>query len=483
VRDEEFVQRVRRHAPSSLVPLVARYGAAFTDGNSYLKPEAAVFAPWVLAEVARVSLLYGTEFNRKAATPDDLLSCCVAYQALRDPELGRIGPEAVGRFLLRVTGEQLTFQQSMLNDLSRPVALFEQTAPRKPLAVAMPGWPARLIGCTLQEYVGAAILLHTSAVRNTGTFDPGWLSQPQMAEITREVSADALLRVIEGQYTATPTQLRSLQQGAEARSGTPTSQYRRFGFNPLSSRPAVAGLASGLVIPVPGYVVRKASPLGIYYTGLEKWGTTFTADLGELFEAYVGRQLALLPDATVLPEIAYGRRKGESSVDWFAVFDDCVILVEVKSTRPSEPVRLADDRVAGTLGGTLSGAVRQLNKSVSLVRSREPGFEAIPCNRPLIGLVVTMEPFHTVNTPFTSGYLPPCDVPYRVCSALELEQLVTVSDNSAGRLLLDHMTDPEKTGWSAGSALRGHRLGRNQVIDDAWATYPWKSDPTDPPPS
>jgi hypothetical protein len=117
----------------------------------------------------------------------------------------------------------------------------------------------------------------------------------------------------------------------------PDSQYRRFGFNPLSSRPAVADLADALLIPVPGYIVRKASPLGIYYTGLEKWGTPFTADLGELFEAYVGRQLRLLPDATVLPEIAYGRKKGERSVDWFAVFDDCVVLV--KSSQPARPNR------------------------------------------------------------------------------------------------------------------------------------------------
>jgi hypothetical protein len=466
-----------------MVPLVARYGAAFAERKAYLKADWAVFAPWVLAEVARVSLLYGTEFNRMAAAEDDLLSCCAAYQALRDPELGRGGQDAIGRFLLRIAGEQLTFQQAILNDLSRPVALLEQTTPRKPLTVATSGWPERLLGCTLQEYAGAAILLHTGALRNSGTFDLDWLSQPQMEEITREVSADVLRRVIKEQFAATPAQLRGLRQDAEARTGAPGSQYRRFGFNPLSSRPAVAGLADRLLIPVPGYIVRKASPLGIYYAGLEKWGTPFTADLGELFEAYIGRQLELLSDAAVLPEIAYGRKKGERSVDWFAVFDDCVVLVEVKSARPTEPVRLADDRIADALGGILTHAVRQLNTSASLVRGRQRGFEDIPSDRPLVGLVVTMEPFHTVNTPFTRGYLPACDIPYRVCSALELEQLVTVSDISAGRLLLDHLTDPQKDGWSVQGALTGHEGGRNRIIDDAWATYPWKSEPEESQPS
>lgn len=459
-----------------MVPLVARYGAAFADRMTYLNANSSVFAPWVLAEVARASLIYGTEFNRKPATDDDLLSCCAAYQALNDPELGRRSQDAVGHFLLRIAGEQLTFQHSILNDLSRPVALLEQTTPRKALKVATSGWPQRLFGCTLQDYVGTAILLHTGALRNAGTFDLQWLAQPHFTEVTREVPTNVLRRVIEEQYAGTREQLRDLQHAAESRTGVLDSQYRRFGFNPLSSRPAVTGLADRLLIPVPALVVRKASPLGIYYTGLEKWGLQFSTDLGELFEAYVGRQLHLLPDATVLPEIAYGSRKGERSVDWFAVFDDCVVLVEVKSTRPTEPVRLADGRVAETLGGILSQAIRQLNTSTALVRSRQQGFEDVPSDRPLIGLVVTMEPFHTVNTPFTRNYLPTCDIPFRVCGALELEHLVTVSDVSVGRLLLDHLSDPEKDGWSVQSAVTGHTSIRNKIIDDAWATYPWKDD-------
>ena len=463
-----------------MIPLVARYGAAFADEKAYRNAKYAVFAPWVLGEVARASLVYGTEFNRTRATDDDLLSCCAAYQALRDPELGRGGREAVGHFLLRIGGEQLAFQQAVLNDLSRPVALLEQTKPRKAPTVATDGWAERLLGCSLQDYVGAAILLHTGALKNGGTFDLEWLSQPHFSDVTREVPADELRQVIESQYTATREQLQDLQHAAESRAGVPDSQYRRFGFNPLSSRPAVAGLADRLLIPVPAFIVRKASPLGIYYSGLEKWGTPFSADLGELFEAYVGRQLALLPDATVVPEIAHGRKKGERSVDWFAVFDDCVVLVEVKSTRPTEPVRLGDARLPDALGGVLSTAVRQLNTSASHIRSHQPGFEDPPDDRPLLGLIVTMEPFHTVNTPFTRDYLPACDIPFRVCSALELEQFVTVADISAGALLLDLMTDPDKDGWSVHGALTGHAGVPNKIIDDAWATYPWKTESDQP---
>lgn len=43
----------------------------------------------------------------------------------------------------------------------------------------------------------------------------------------------------------------------------------------------------------------------------------------------------------------------------------------------------------------------QLSKSAALVRDRHPAFTRVPADRPLLGLVVTMEPFYTVNTPFT----------------------------------------------------------------------------------
>jgi hypothetical protein len=474
----EFVQRVRQHAPSSLLPVVAQYGAEFADPEKYRHPNTAVYAPWVLADVARVSLVRGTEFRSKPATDNDFLSCCAAYQALSDPELGQKTPQALGHFLLRMGGQQLAFQQSYANDLSRTVALLEQTSAGRTPEIATAGWPERMLGCTLQEYVGTAMLLYAGALKNQGRFDPAFLTQPEGEEITREIPAGTLLRVIEESFTADPGQIRALQRAAEEKTGVPEGQFRRFGFNPLSAKPAVADMTNGLLVPVPAYILRKASPLGIYYAGMERWGPKFSADLGHLFEAYVGRQLGLLPDAVVVPEIAYGRRKGELSVDWFVIFDDCVILVEVKSTRPTEPVRLADSGLEKALGGVLKNAVKQLNTSASMVRNQTSGFEGIPNDRPLMGLVVTMEPFHTVDAPFTRSYLPQCDIPFRVCSAFELEHLVTVSDASVGTLLLSRFRDPAKEGWSVESALAGHEGVPNRVLVQAWETYPWKPEQT-----
>jgi hypothetical protein len=91
------------------------------------------------------------------------------------------------------------------------------------------------------------------------------------------------------------------------------------------------------VVPVPLVLLRKASPLGIFYAGVEKWGQSFCDE--PLFEAYVGRQLQLLPGAMILPEIIYSKPE-RRSVDWFVILENLVLLVEVKSTRPSEQVRI-----------------------------------------------------------------------------------------------------------------------------------------------
>jgi hypothetical protein len=129
---------------------VARYGAAYADRATYENSRASVYAPWILAEVARVSLTRGTEFRSKPATDDDLLDCCAAYQAIPDPELGvKKELETVGHFLLRMGSQQLTFPHSHANGLARTVALLEQTRPVVPPKIATPGWPERLLGCSL----------------------------------------------------------------------------------------------------------------------------------------------------------------------------------------------------------------------------------------------------------------------------------------------------------------------------------------------
>src|SRR5271155_3020997 len=154
IGDDEYVARVRRYAPSSLVPLVATAAAQYATPGSWEKSPWMKFTPWALADIARVSLISGNEF-KSAATVDDLLRCCAAYVAVNDPELASNAPGSLTGFMLRITSEQLSYEQSPFHVMGRTMALFEQTqpAPGKALKVLRPGWDTELLGCSLSQYV------------------------------------------------------------------------------------------------------------------------------------------------------------------------------------------------------------------------------------------------------------------------------------------------------------------------------------------
>lgn len=183
---------------------------------------------------------------------------------------------------------------------------------------------------------------------------------------------------------------------------------RRFGFNPMLQRPVIAGVAPEVsLIPVPHLLVRKASPLGVYFAGMEKWKVAFSQDVGTFFEAYVGRQLKL-SGGEVRSAAKYVKSGAEAeTVDWTVAFDDVVFLVEVKSVRPTEAVRVGDPGAPTELTRMLGKAIGQVNTSAAMVRERHPALSHVPDDRPMVGLVVTLEPFHTVNSPRSRRGCPP----------------------------------------------------------------------------
>jgi hypothetical protein len=477
ISDADFQRRVRRHAPSTLLPAVASAAAQYWSPDLWMDSPSRQLLPWSLAEVARVSLMYGTDYRSAPATRRDVLECCVAYSALRDPDLvPEPDVDAAAKFMLRMSNEQLGYSHDVRSELARTVALFEQAQTSHKLHVLTGDWSEQLLGCTPAEYIGVAFLIWAAAMVSQGCFNLDWLDNDDMAPIRDQVESDRIRQIATGQFVAEREYLRTLQRPLPP--GT-HPDLRRYSFNPLHSRPVVRGLVEDhYVVPVPSLVIRKASPAGLYYTGVEyhdglnRWGNRFSEDVGWLLEAYIGRQLELMHGATVYPSIKYGRHQGEESVDWIAVFDDVVLLVEVKSRRPTEAVRIGSDQAAKDLQVSLPHAVDQLNRTAELITQGNTAFAAIPHDRPVIGLVVTMEPFYVINASHYRQLLPDSRVPYRLCSSYEVERLVTVTDQTVGTLLLSHMSDQAREDWAIEQALTGHEHSSNAVLDAAWAKFP-----------
>jgi hypothetical protein len=465
VSDYEYRQRVRRYKPSTLLPLIAAAAVRYREQQDWLNSPYRKYTPWALADAARVSLAYGTEHNRADATDQDLLQILNAYSRF-DPFLR--DQDARG-FMLRMAGEQMTWQSSDYEALARTAAVFTQTPPLKPMECLRPGWDTELFGCTLREYVGTAQLIWASAIACAGRFDLALFDTPDGKLIARHVGRDTAVRVLDAHFATSMEQFR-IEDG---RAG-PDGHLRRFTYNPLRGHPLLTGFGDGYLCPMPQLAWAKVTPWGVYFTGLGHYGEGFARDLGHLFEQYIGRLLRLLTGAQVLPEVTYGPKSGRrKTVDWIVVLPEVVLLVEVKSAIPTEPVRLGTPDVADAMLKKLGKAFTQIDVTAQLIADRDPALAAVPVDRPVLGLAVTLEPFHVANAPF--NLLPAARTPVTVVDAAEIEVLVTITDTPPGQLLLDRAADYVRSTWSLDTALNGHARSRNPILDDAWNSYPWAS--------
>jgi len=474
VKDEEFIARVRRHKPSALLPLLAQFASTRMRPEDWMKEGQRGFgSPWALAEIARVSLAYSNEY-RKDATFADLLTCNDAYNELDDPEIagGFNGP--VAGFFLRMC-EQLEYQLPARNEMARAIALFSHTEPKRPLRVLRDGWDTELLGVDLVTFIAAGQMLHIAAGPNQGRFNPRWLDQPNF-DFLRDVTDPNLLQAAWIRNYVIDA------SGFAARNGRPSpSVWRRFGHNPLLSRPVVRGVHEDWLIPVPGLVVRRLSPLGLYYSGMEHWGKVFADDLGDLFEPYIGSHLHLLGPGVVQPGFRYGREKHET-VDFIVTLPEVVVLVEVKSVRPTAPVRAGNEEAQTELKRMLNKGVKQLERADRLIDEHHAEFTHIPSDRPRVGLIVTLEDFHVLNSaihrPLLDRDHP--DLPIGVASAGEIEHWVTVNDVSPGQVMLDARVEGGEHPWpmGAGVALKQRLYGRkhrpNEIVERAWSVGPWQ---------
>lgn len=207
--------------------------------------------------------------------------------------------------------------------------------------------------------------------------------------------------------------------------------------------------------------------------GFDRWLNDFAEDVGELFQQYVGRQLDTIPDVQVLREIVYNGN--DRSVDWIVVGDDAVILVEVKSARSNECIRLGSPNAWQGLADKLAYAFDQIANTDHLIATSHPAFSHIPSQLPRLGLVVTMELFPFANAePIRARYSGGVrNIPTAVCSSNELEWLVSLNDRTFDSHLLQLMTDPAKAGWGVTDDLVGVKCGPNPVLDQAWASFAW----------
>lgn len=328
---------------------------------------------------------------------------------------------------------------------------------------------AQLLGAPLRHAAGVARLLYTSAAVNAGFFDPSWLDQPDFAQQLGALQRELILEVID---TSFATDISGFKQLAAEAPDVPFLD--KYLFNPLVARPLIRRRDGRLIAPVPQLIARRMSPLELYYAGLSLWGSGFAIDMGYLFEDYIGRQLGTLSAARVEPEVEYHRGKDRvDTTDWFVVFDDMVLLVEAKAARLKAGARAGDDSLTEMMKRTVGKAIKQVNRTHALIRSGAGEVSHIPRDRPILALVVTLDPWYIADSDEARKLLPACEVSFAVCSVRELEQLVSVGQRRPlGPILQEIVGQPER---AFGAALKLHSVpgDRNPALDEAWQKYPF----------
>jgi hypothetical protein len=160
--------------------------------------------------------------------------------------------------MLRMAGEQMTWQVREYETLARTAAIFAQTPPLQPMECLLLGWDTELFGCTLREYVGTAQLVWASAVSCAGRFDPAVFDTLDGKLIARHVGRDTVARVPDAHFAVSIEQFRAENRDAAARAGR-DDHLRRSTYDPLRGHPLLTGFGPGYLCPIPHLAWAKAA--------------------------------------------------------------------------------------------------------------------------------------------------------------------------------------------------------------------------------
>lgn len=471
IRYDEFVQRVRRHRTTDVLEAVAAASVALTErdcGRPADSPFTTNVQHWSLAAVAKATIVAGNEYRARAVTRLDLEQMCATFISVKDPFSRQPNaPGAVAAFLVRTAYEQFPSQQSISEELARTQALLANTASETVQDVITPDFWLEVLGCSLTDFVGVGTLLNVGALNNGGHYDPGWLSKPSFGPVL-----DCLPRnVIEPVATRHFLGSREMFRRTAGIHRVDDRDLRRYEFNPLTVHPFVEQPDGRYIAPSPRYALTRTTPSGLYYIGLEHRGTAFSQALGLVFEEYVGAQLRLLHPEFVLHDVEYER--GRKTADWIVVLPKAVLIVEVKATPLTAAARAGTARLAGDLERTPGRAIEQIDRTAALIKNRHRALVAVPLDRPIVGLIVTLEPYFQCNSELVWAR-PASETRIVLAASRELETLVTIADTPVDEFLVDLVTDEELSRWNLGTAIARHQLGRNPILEEAWDSYPFR---------
>lgn len=448
-----FREEVRRYSPRDLIPFLAaeatrRQGLLTGWDNRW----ATGFPPWFFAAAARDSLVYGNVHrNREISTARFITMRNLFTEAYDNPDEGApMTEEDIAVMIGRYSYEQFPYQSSMMEELARPYILFSDTDVPEQYRRPGPEEWQEVLGGTIEQALGASFIIFVGVMQNGGIFDPAFFKDDWYSQVEHVVPSEVGLRVLD-LLSASVEEARE-----DGRSAPELPDYlQRYSYNPLVRTPLI-DLGDGLrYAPQPQFVLRAMTTENLYYRGIRSWQGDFGAALGMRVQAYTGRQLRHSGEHTVIDEFRWEQRRrgGMDSSDWFVVTPQVTVLIECKSARMGYAAKAGTPDGIEQANAVLGKAFGQIRDNATEIRAGNPAYAHIPADRPLVGLVVTAEPFYTANTPPVRRVLPDPGVPILTISLRELEWLAVLSPSEVGEGLKAIVANEEWYTWPLARAL------------------------------
>lgn len=322
----------------------------------------------------------------------DIERLCDRYVNLADPVLWDKSGDRLDRYLVRIAYEQFRYQLSPYGELCRSWALFGETGAQLGANSMEPSAWRKALGCDLLSFLQVIFCIEIIASKTGGIISTSSLDWDTIRRVAPGLSESESPDVLK-KLTATIGALRS-------QSIRPVKGYEKYAFNPLTGAPLIVS-NHRIIAPSAFLLMQRGWPNNLYYDRVGE--EDFRNQIGDVFEAYVGRQLKQLEVAGIAevhPAIKYVESGAEkASTDWIVVFPSVVLLVEAKAGRLTAPSRLGLDELDRDVERTLGVAYEQLERTARLISESSPHFAHIPNGREFLGFAVTLDPFWLFRDP------------------------------------------------------------------------------------
>lgn len=461
---DAFCQHVRRFRPSDVLSASARLSAL--NGREHPASGPTGTDDFALALICKTAICHGTEFRKPGVTYQDMRALCREAINLPDPFLAN---KDIGSFLVRIGHEQFPYQVAPSQPLGRTRALLVDAAAAADQQVISPSFWMSALGCSLEHFVGVALLLYAASKARDGVLYNAWFGHPSFAPLYKYIPRDVIEMVARRWFTQTLDQFRSAAQN----NAINDPSLKRYEFNPLVRAPFVEIQSGVSIAPVLPRVLLRATPGSLYYVGVEHGGNDFANALGSVFEVYVGMQLQLADPARLIREREY--KRGAKSVDYIAVFDSLLLLIEVKATPLTISSRLGLGSLSKDILRAPGKAEIQIERTAKLIRQKHAAFRDVPSDRPMLGLIVTLEPYCACDN---NWVIPDGGrtLAIGLCSSHELEDLMTMPQSLLRRKLSEAATRNADRTWSVRDVIANTPVGKNPILERAWKAYPFPTD-------